>query len=617
MPLEWVPETYPRSGGLAAAGFYKLLGRPRLDPLTVLVRETAQNSWDARQSNGRAVCFSIDGWDLEPSEQEALRSEVFPGAERAKGTMLAEHLGAESLTGFYISDRNTLGLGGPLQADEADSGGIYDWVDFVLNVGKANTAVQTGGTYGFGKTISYIVSSANTVVIFSRTRFRGRVQSRFIACAIGDDFTHQRKLCTGRHWWGNSVDGIPQPVTGAAADRLASAVGMPEFEGDDLGTNLLIIAPDLGGRSEEQAMTFIAESTTWHLWPKLMKHGRKSPMDISVSWNGIDVPIPDPSERPPLHGFAQAFRAMLDGESESADQVGTRHDIIRCSRPKTDVGDLVTVPLVQRDRAAVDDGHDPDDRDTPAPAAAITGTCHHIALLRTPELVVDYLEGPAPPEGGTEWAGVFRCRPEHDGPFAASEPPTHDSWRPELLPKSPERVIVNVGLREIRAELDHRWAPRPSRDDFHPPSTSVIADELAHLVRTVEGQGRGQKTHDPREPGRGQKNAKVEFLGAGPVHYEGSVATAAHLRVTHRSASVGTRLHIGAGVALDGTTSDPDLDPELRLVEARSQGETAPLNGLKGVLEINSTEPVDVEILVARGPGTTVLFDLQAEPIEP
>src|SRR5690349_13331051 len=82
--VKWIPEPKPPTGGLAAEGFYKLLGRPRLDPLTVLVRETAQNSWDARLENGVSVDFSIQGWVLDEGERQALRERVFVEAGKAK-----------------------------------------------------------------------------------------------------------------------------------------------------------------------------------------------------------------------------------------------------------------------------------------------------------------------------------------------------------------------------------------------------------------------------------------------------------------------------------------------------------------------------------------------------
>lgn len=615
--MRWIPEPKPPSGGLAAEGFLKLLGRPRLDPLTVLVRETAQNSWDARLRNEHPVVFSLQGWHLTAAERHALKHEVFVQADQAPGTGLAEELASPGLIGLFIADRNTKGLGGPLQADQADPSGIYDWVDFVLNIGEANTQGHTGGTYGFGKTISYVVSSANAVLIHSRTVYRGRPQTRLIACAIGEKFSQREKLFTGRHWWGGGDfgDEAPMPVTGRDADRIARLVGMPEFEDDETGTNILVLAPDLGGRTAEQAMRFIAESVTWHLWPKLMHHGKTQTMDIHVEWNGTTVAIPKPEERPPLHGFAQAFRAILDEEKAGDSTPGLRLDPIRCQRPKVDVGVLSTVPLIHRERVPVDDGSDPDDSEAPRPAAAITEVCHHVALLRTPGLVVDYLEGPPPPEGGTEWAGVFRAHDDQDVHFAAAEPPTHDSWNPELLPKSPGRTIVNVGLREIKGALENRWAKRKKPSHADVASTALVADELAHLVGAIEAKGSGKRRKESVPSVPGAARPKVDFTFSEPIEVGGELATLARLRITPAKSSSGTALVFSVAAALDGNSADYDLDPFLALVEARVAGQSVDVSGLSGALTLDYDGPVEVELVARRGPETTVLFDVEAEPV--
>lgn len=612
--MDWIPEPKPPSGGLAAEGFYKLLGRPRLDPLTVLVRETAQNSWDARLHNEFPVLFGIQGWHLTPSERRALRSSVFPHAEEARGTNLATELASPGLIGLYIVDRNTKGLGGPLQADQAVVDGTYDWVDFVLNVGEANKQLRTGGTYGFGKTISYVVSGANAVVIHSRTLHDGRAQSRLIACAIGEKFSRDDRLYTGRHWWGVAGGEAPLPMTGAEADCIAQRIGMPPFEEGDTGTNILVIAPDLGGRTPEQAMRFIAESVTWHLWPKMMRRRDHRPMTITVSWNDDEVPIPRPEDRPPLHGFAQAFQAVMEHGHSKSSAPGLRIDKIRCQRPKADVGLLATVPLIQRDRAQVDDGSDPEDSDAPNPAAAITGICHHVALLRAPELVVDYLEGPPPPEGGTEWAGVFRANDDYDHHFAAAEPPTHDSWNPELLPKSSGRTIVNVGLREIKDALQHRWAPRKKPSHVDVASTALVADELAHLVGSIDGRGPGRRRREPGPTTPGQSRPKIDFTYSAPIELQGELATLARLQVTPAPASNGTTLHFSVAAALDGQSGDADLDPCLELMQARIGDRWLDLSGRSGTLTLGG-EPVEVELVARRGAETTVLFDVEADAV--
>jgi len=613
--LEWIPEMYPRSGGLAAAGFYKLLGRPRLDPLTVLVRETAQNSWDARLRDGLAVRFGLRGCELTSDQRRTLKDAVFPQSGRAAGTGLDAGLARPRVLGLHIFDRGTKGLGGPTQADVVDPDGLYDWVDFVLNIGKQNTAGHTGGTYGFGKTISYIVSSVNAVVIHTRTRHRGDLESRLIACAIGEDFTHDGKLCTGRHWWGHLRNGVPEPILGSDADELAAALGMPAFHEDDTGTNLLIVAPELGERSPEQAMRFIAESVTWHLWPKLVAQDGQPPMAIVVAWNDELIPIPKPEERPPLHGFKQAYLA-LDGVTERDSLLGVHHDVIRCQRPKTDVGDLVTVPLVQRSRTPVDDGHDPENSDSPNPAAVIDGACHHVALIRSPELVVDYLEGPPPPEGGTEWAGVFRVRREHDARFAKAEPPTHDSWSPELVSERRDRTIVNVGLRNIRSTLNERWAPRPPEREVSASSTARIADDLGGLVRTTDGLGKGRPPTERAAKPAGRM-AKVEILAAGPVMHEGKPATRVTARTVPRSGSTGTRLTIRADVALDGNKGGGvDLDPEMALLSIAHGSERRELSGTVAHHTVEGRYPAEIELLIARGPMTSVLIDLKADAVE-
>ena len=618
IPLTWVPEAYPKSGGLAAAGFYKLLGRPRLDPLTVLIRETAQNSWDARLP-GEVVRFRIEGWTpMWSSELDVLRDVVLPSA-RKTGTGLDRALANQDIDGIIISDRGTRGLGGPLAADKVSSDDVYDWVDFVLNVGKPNLQGCTGGTYGFGKTITYVVSSVNVIVIHSRTVHNGQPQSRLIACAIGDEFKHLGRLHTGRHWWGQENDGVPRPVTGVRADAIAEAIGMPGFKGGDLGTNILILAPDFGGRTPEQTKHFLAESLTWHLWPKLLSHGRgrRRSMEITLAWNGEPVEVPRPEDRPPLHGFAQALSSLSDGVEEGRRPDGLERVVIRSLRPKVDVGDLVSVPLVARPRADIDDGHDPGQDDSPVSSASISGVCHHVALLRTPELVVDYVPGPAPPEGGTEWAAVFRCRPEVDGHFAAAEPPTHDSWRPELLEKSSGKTIVKVGLQRMNEHLALRWGtPVDSSREGSSTSTAVVADELAHIVRSWPSLGAGGVGDKSSSGGGGTvPRARVEIVTSGVSLVDGEPATSALIRVIPQGGSAGTRLLISAGVALDETGSDPDLDPKLELLTAATRDRIYRLHGTTDQLELPGTDVVELTVTLRRGADTAVSLVLQSEII--
>lgn len=612
--IEWIPEQFPQSGGLAAEGFYRLLGRPRLDPLTVLVRETAQNSWDARLNRQLPVAFSLDGVYLDHAESRALRDDLFIHGDRVVGTQLSRSLDSRRIRALHIQDRNTKGLGGPLRADRVALSGTYDWVDFVLNVGKSNTQGMSGGTYGFGKTITYIVSRANAVIIYSKPS-GDRTQSRLIACAIGTEFDDGGRKYTGRHWWGHTDDGSPIPLLGADADTLAERIGIPPF-GTGSGTTISIVDPDFGDRSPHQAMRFIAESALWHLWPKMMPRDGLTPMDITVSWEGESVPVPTPSERPPLHGFARALTAIHAGPKAELPP-GAKRELVECRRPRAIVGDLVTLPLLQRDRVSVDDGGG-SPADETLGAAAIGDLSHHVALLRAPELVVEYLEGPAPPEGGMEWAGVFLVRREFDEVFSQAEPPTHDSWAPELLPKGPGKTIVNVGLRNLRQILGDQWDRGEPRIGDVEVSTSRVANALASLVTPVDGNAPSPSDGAPSGGRASQRRARVDLIDCGPVVIGTDVGTQARLAITPRMGSAATRVSVTVGVALEGSGMDAALDGELRLVEVTmATGEIIPLSGHEAefVCPAGSEGPSLVELRVRRGRSTAVMFALEVEAV--
>lgn len=604
---------------MAAKGFSKLLGRPRLDPLTVLVRETAQNSWDARCSDDETVRFGIVGRRFTPDQVSCLRNRVFPEAERIDGLAIAPCLDGGQSTGLHVFDRGTKGLGGPTRADHVDPEGLYDWVDFVLNVGKENTAEKAGGTYGFGKTISYIVSQASAIVIHTHTRHLGRSESRLIACAIGDGFEHEGRLFTGRHWWGRRSEDTPEPILNDDADEIAKLLGMPPFTVGQSGTSILIVAPGFNGRTGPQAMRFIAESAAWHLWPKLLERGLHRPMSIRVAWEGEEIPVPRPEERPPLQAFADAFR-VLNGQVDAKSVPGARLDTVRCLRPRADTGDLVTLAVAKRPRREPDVGCDPGSEDSPPAAASITGTSHHVAFLRSPELVVEYYQGPPPPEEGMEWAGVFRCRTEHDHTFAQAEPPTHDSWNADLLPKGRERTIVNVTLRRIDAILKDLWtAPSPADDAPNLP-VARVAEMLAPLAGAVStgtgiGVAREAATAIRQQRPRPRGGAtKATVVGASPVEVGGCVFTDVVVDLSPKPGVDATRLELNASIATRwGSASG--LDSHLRLVALFDGHRERMLSGPRDVVTLRGDTRRELTVRVAQGPDTSILLDVTVSDV--
>lgn len=615
--LDWIPEQLPPTGGLSAEGFTKLLGRPSLDPLTVLIRETAQNSWDARDGSNRPVKFSLHVRVIPEQVRRLLRNEVFPGARRVSGTKLEETLDSPELHAIFVSDRNTKGLGGPVRADVLDPTGSYDWVDFVLNVGKANHQGNTGGTYGFGKTISYVVSQASTVVIHSKTKLDGRPTSRLIAAAIGDKFNDGSNQFTGRHWWGRDRNGIPTPIEDDAAESLAHDIGFPPFATDEYGTNILILAPDFGGRTPEQGMNFLVESSLWHLWPKIVPQpSGYVPMEFSFSYNGTPFPIPSFAATPPLGKYVEAFLGIHSVDHQPlgyVEETLTRH----ANGNVAVLGRLATVPFVREPRRTVDDGHDPDDDESPLSASPFAhGPSHHVALMRSPELVIEYLPGPVAPDSSLEWGGLFRADQDMDEVFAKAEPPTHDSWTPDYLDQKQHKLIVQKCLRDIRKSVESRWGTAPQPEAKSTLSTALVADTLSHLVLGTRGAGKGS-AKNPTNPKSGTSVQKSGLTAnwTDVIQRENTLASVANF--TLASATMNPiRIIVAIGVAIEGSQRDTTLDDSLTLRAAWIDGEIISLTGLEASFDIQPKGPCEIMFEAALSGRSSVLWDVSATTLE-
>jgi hypothetical protein len=613
--LQLFSEEFPPHGALAAEGFSKLLGRPHLDPLTVLVRETAQNSWDARLPRS-TVGFSIDGYTLDDRQWDALAYNVFNDVP-PDGLPLNEPFEKDSLDVLVISDRHTLGLGGPTRADQPTDGPT-DYVDLLMNVGVGGHEFG-GGTYGFGKTIAYIVSRARTIVVHSRTsNGLPNPETRLIASGIGDKFVHHRKRYTGRHWWGRVISGVPEPLTGRAAEKLARAIGFPGFDDDETGTSIMVIDPDFGDREPADAIRFLADAVTWNLWPKLVRIKGRQPMRFSVRWNGDQVPVAHPNDVAPLHGFVQALEALRDDDAPFRRDDGLELINIRAQRPNRRLGRLALYTFVTRPRPLSPRAGDGDEEEEiePLNAAAFTGNAHHVALMRAPELVVTYLAGPELSDTSLEWGGVFVCDRDLDGAFAAAEPPTHDDWQPMLVAEKRDRRVVNVALREIRDTVRSNVGLAQGR--ARPGSTSVarIADALAGLVGAVPGAGPGRA---PKERGGtgGRRRPTIIDPRCGPVLLDGTRLSRLDFGLAAPTPGP-VRIEIRAGVATNdggGIETDPPAGSPVPLLVQLEGPTSVDVNG-SSVATFEADVPTSSEwTVVATSPDDVmVAFDVHVEP---
>ncbi|MEU5042711.1 hypothetical protein [Streptomyces griseorubiginosus] len=435
----WFSQPYPPEGASAAEGIRNQLGRPELDLLTILVRESAQNSWDARIENFPApVDFRIDMWTVGPAHAGAWRELLLNGAPmNAEHFPLRETLRRRPARVLAVSDRGTRGLGGPTRADDA-VGPERDFVSFIRNIGEPRDTVLGGGTYGFGKGIFYLLSGSGTVLVHSRCRTaQGGYETRLIGCTLWKSYVAQEgdgeRRYTGRHWWGDTSGDVVEPLVGPAAEAVAQQLGLRGFRPEETGTTIAVVDPNLDELEPTEAADYLAETVAWHLWPKMISTDGKDPaMRFSVTCDGVEHSVPDPRETRPLNMFVDAYETMTGAGGRD----------LACLKPKQHLGRLGLVKRIMPPLG-------------PTRASLMLGVedlVHHVCLMRPAELVVTYFPGPKPPSVNQGYAGVFRADEVMDDVYAKAEPPTHDAWHPQSLDR-PESTFVRTTFQRISEAL--------------------------------------------------------------------------------------------------------------------------------------------------------------------
>lgn len=480
------------TGGLTSNGLMNQLGRPSMEPLAVLVREAVQNSWDARQDEHTSVRFTVHGWQFSDTQKQVLTKFVFADLPNDSSLPIKRILSENiELYGLLITDRGTKGLGGPTRADKVDDDdNAKDFVDFLRNVGQPPDKRFSGGTYGYGKSAFYRASHAHAILVHTRCRFKGKLESRFIISALGHPHEERRKKYTGRYWWGQKKDEIAEPLLNKQADQMAVVLGFPPFNDDECGTSILILQPRFdtsededSARSPRQALNSMAENLLWYFWPKMLAYGKKrQAMIFEVQWENEMVKIPNPADYAPLRGFVYAMKRLKDPQADSDGFPSEMYEI-KSQRPAQGFGKLALQLYPLSTDNQFDTGSTVNDENI------FSSLTHHIALLRQPELVVKYLHAPEPLIGNLALAGVFITDPEVDSIFAEAEPPAHDDWVPDSLEDNRHKRYVKLALKNIKENAETFVRPKSQNAETgEMASLGVFASRLGNsLIPIIPG----------------------------------------------------------------------------------------------------------------------------------
>ena len=382
-----------------------------------------------------------------------------------------------------------------------------------------------------------------------------------------------------------------------AAEALSEAVGFPRRTGQDSGTSIMILDFDLQGDDIYAVGSRVAEGLLWNFWPRMMRDcDRASRFECRVEVQGEDIEVPQPEDLPQLELFTKAMRAARSG-------VGRNVRTIASMRPVKDLGHL-----------AIQKGLRVPQRHLVETDSLFPETCHHIALMRPVELVVKYLDGSALPDDRIQWAGVFIASSddEVERAFAEAEPPAHDDWIPNSLPKGRAKTFVNVALRRLKEHASEMGNPptrQPAGGTSGPPLAQV-AGLLGTLLTDAPGGGAGWERpggggggNPPRARATRPLFARLEADPDGPV-------AVFQTMVFQDSSRSGALLKATSVVAVEGApvvrteTKKIGLEPTVvgitgPTTELSGSGTLVEINGNEGRFEIRVRCPPDCAVTVA------------------
>ncbi|MBJ6137486.1 hypothetical protein [Marinobacter litoralis] len=596
-------EQYGKSGNIGE-NFRRLLGSPSLDPLQTLIRESVQNILDAAKL-GKPPEVLIRLRQLSREQMDVLATKALYDLPKEEGSCerLARLIDTDRPIVLEICDFGTTGLGGPTRSDQMPVGTTQtDFIDFLRNIGSSRDTSHGGGTYGFGKVSLYAMSSCNTILVDTYVNGDNEKSRRFMGCHVGKSFDVENngylQRYTGRHWWGElSPEGdFAEPLINESARILASSLGFPDRGECRTGTSIMILGfevrnedgsvepPELVGKK-------IVETLLWNFWPRMMAStpaARRLACKVEVDGEGLEIPAPELF--PPLDLFCQAMNKIRSGNDSDV-------DMISCQRPARDLGKLaIQKGLKAKRRRLVETG------------STFPRIASHIAVMRPVELVVRYVQGDPLPDERLEWGGVFvvNSDDEVEQAFADAEPPAHDDWIPDHLPKGHPKTFVNVALREIKkaAREVAIVSASPGPQGEAGLSLAKVAGEIGAILDKGLGGGAGRKRISSGKSGSASRTAQVtrpifDRLLDGYSSHTGPVAVF-RSEVLQGSGRSGVRVQGSAMFAIDGggLSSPNDIVEKPEILEFRFETASYRTVGDMCGVDVNGEVGV-IEVLVA------------------
>ncbi|SHN64635.1 hypothetical protein SAMN02745247_02829 [Butyrivibrio hungatei DSM 14810] len=225
----------------SGSSLLRLIQNNNMPALDLLVRESIQNSLDARKNDSRYV--EVDYLTGKFNSQKL-------GEELEEITdSLNQRYGKKEYDYIAIRDSNTVGLTGVMDYKHIQNNAYGNLLKLVYEICKPQEAEGAGGSWGIGKTV-YFRIGIGLVIYYSRiVNEEGEFESRLAASLVENELdpnamipVYDGMIKRGIAWWGDKTGtNSTQPVTDEGyIKKFLKIFGVEEYKDDETGTTIII-----------------------------------------------------------------------------------------------------------------------------------------------------------------------------------------------------------------------------------------------------------------------------------------------------------------------------------------------------------------------------------------
>lgn len=219
----------------------RLIQNNNMPVLDLLIRESIQNSLDARKIDSKYVEVDFQTGHF---KNQSLSSELDELTDA-----LDSRFPYEQSKYLAIRDTNTVGLTGVMDFKKVKDNKYGNLLKLVYEICKPQEAEGAGGSWGIGKTV-YFRIGIGLVIYYSRIiNEEGNYESRLAASLVENETDSDAMIPSykgmskrGIAWWGRKVDeNITEPITDEEyIHEFLNIFGIRPYQGEETGTTIII-----------------------------------------------------------------------------------------------------------------------------------------------------------------------------------------------------------------------------------------------------------------------------------------------------------------------------------------------------------------------------------------